>query len=67
MAKVLEIEFKGGRKSFYLNPQEFPFVVGDQVVVHAFRDVGSRLNSCCKNWGAPVAPLSLYIMKQYYS
>jgi len=35
MAKILEIEFKGGRKAFYSNPQEFPFVVGDLVVVEA--------------------------------
>lgn len=35
MAKILEIEFKGGRKSFFANPQEFPFVVGDLVVVQA--------------------------------
>ncbi len=33
MAKVLEVEFKGGRKAFFANPQEFPFTVGDQVVV----------------------------------
>jgi cell fate regulator YaaT (PSP1 superfamily) len=35
MAKIIEIEFKGGRKAFYANPQEFPFVVGDLVVVEA--------------------------------
>ncbi len=35
MAKILEIEFKGGRKTFYANPQEFPFIIGDRVVVHA--------------------------------
>ncbi len=35
MAKILEIEFKGGRKAIYANPQEFPFGVGDLVVVEA--------------------------------
>jgi cell fate regulator YaaT (PSP1 superfamily) len=33
MAKIIEIEFKGGRKAFYANPQEFPFAVGDNVMV----------------------------------
>lgn len=33
MAKIIEIEFKGGRKAFYANPQEFPFAVGDYVMV----------------------------------
>ena len=33
MAKIIEIEFKGGRKAFYANPQEFPFAVGDSVMV----------------------------------
>ena len=41
MAKILEIEFKGGRKSFYANPQEFPFVVGDLVVVEAEKGIDS--------------------------
>ncbi len=46
MAKILEIEFKGGRKAFYSNPQEFPFVVGDYVVVEAEKgeDLGSIIN-----------------------
>lgn len=46
MAKILEIEFKGGRKAFYANPQEFPFVVGDQVVVEAEKgmDLGRVVN-----------------------
>jgi len=46
MAKILEIEFKGGRKSFYANPQEFPFVVGDLVVVEAEKgiDLGRVVN-----------------------
>ncbi len=35
MAKILEIEFKGGRKEFYANPQEFPFIVSDMAVVEA--------------------------------
>jgi cell fate regulator YaaT (PSP1 superfamily) len=33
MAKIIEVEFKGGRKAFYANPQEFPFAVGDYVMV----------------------------------
>lgn len=40
MAKVLEIEFKGGRKAFYANPQEFPFRVGDPVIVAAEKGEG---------------------------
>ena len=46
MAKIVEIEFKGGRKEFYANPQEFPFVVGDLVVVQAERgqDLGRVVN-----------------------
>ncbi|HHS13872.1 MAG TPA: hypothetical protein ENN03_08930 [bacterium] len=46
MAKILEIEFKGGRKSFYANPQEFPFIVGDLAVVQAKNgeDLGRVVN-----------------------
>lgn len=46
MAKILEIEFKGGRKAFFSNPQEFPFVVGDLVVVQAEKgeDLGRVVN-----------------------
>lgn len=46
MAKILEIEFKGGRKAFFANPQEFPFVVGDLVVVQAEKgeDLGRVVN-----------------------
>ena len=46
MAKILEIEFKGGRKAFFSNPLEFPFVVGDMVVVQAEKgeDLGSVVN-----------------------
>ena len=46
MAKVLEIEFKGGRKAFYANPQEFPFSVGDLVIVQAEKgeDLGRIVN-----------------------
>ena len=46
MAKILEIEFEGGRKAFYANPQEFPFNVGDLVVVQAERgeDFGMVVN-----------------------
>lgn len=46
MAKILEIAFKGGRKAFYANPQEFPFVVGDLVVVQVEKgeDLGRVVN-----------------------
>ena len=46
MAKILEIEFKGGRKAFFSNPLEFPFVVGDLVVVQAEKgeDLGRVVN-----------------------
>jgi len=46
MAKILEIEFKGGRKAFFDNSQEFPFTVGDMVVVQAERgeDLGVVVN-----------------------
>jgi cell fate regulator YaaT (PSP1 superfamily) len=46
MAKALEIEFKGGRKAFYANPQEFPFTVGDIVVVQSDKgeDLGRVIN-----------------------
>ena len=46
MAKVLEIEFKGGRKAFFANPLEFPFIVGDQAVVQADKgeDLGMIVN-----------------------
>ena len=46
MAKILEIEFKGGRKEFYANPQDFPFVTGDLVVVEVEKgeDIGSVVN-----------------------
>lgn len=33
MASVLEIEFKGLRRGYFANPQEFPFQVGDMAVV----------------------------------
>ena len=35
MSKILEVEFKGGRRAFFSNPHEFPFIVGDLVVVQA--------------------------------
>ncbi len=35
MAKIIEVEFKGGRKGLYINPQEFPFIVGDLAIVEA--------------------------------
>ncbi|MCD6116272.1 stage 0 sporulation family protein [bacterium] len=46
MAKVLEIEFKGGRKEFFSNPQEFPFITGDLVIVDVDKgeDLGSVVN-----------------------
>ena len=46
MAKILEIAFKGERKAFFSNPQEFPFVVGDLVVVQAEKgeDLGQVVN-----------------------
>ncbi len=46
MAKILEIEFKGGRKAFFENPQEFPFLVGDLAVVQAEKgeDLGRVVN-----------------------
>ena len=46
MAKILEIEFKGGRKAFFSNPQEFPFIVGDLVVVQGEKgeDLGRVVN-----------------------
>jgi len=46
MAKILEIAFKGGRKAFFSNLQEFPFVVGDLVVVQAEKgeDLGRVVN-----------------------
>lgn len=46
MAKVLEIEFKGGRKAFFANPQEFPFIVGDKVIVQVEKgeDLGMVIN-----------------------
>jgi cell fate regulator YaaT (PSP1 superfamily) len=46
MAKILEVEFKGGRRAFYGNPQEFPFIIGDLVVVQAEKgeDLGRVVN-----------------------
>jgi cell fate regulator YaaT (PSP1 superfamily) len=46
MAKILEIEFKGGRRVFYGNPQEFPFIIGNLVVVQAEKgeDLGQIVN-----------------------
>ncbi|MCK5145799.1 stage 0 sporulation family protein [bacterium] len=40
MAKILEIEFKGGRKAFYANPHEFPFRVSDRVIVEVEKGEG---------------------------
>ncbi len=46
MAKILEVEFKGSRKAFYANPQDFPFKVGDLVIVKADKgkDLGRVVN-----------------------
>lgn len=46
MAKLLEIEFKGSRKAFYANPQDFPFNIGDLVIVQADKgnDLGRVVN-----------------------
>jgi len=46
MAKIIEVEFKGGRKGLYSNPQEFPFSVGDFVIVEADKgeDLGLVVN-----------------------
>ncbi|MBM3324515.1 MAG: hypothetical protein FJY66_02475, partial [Calditrichaeota bacterium] len=33
MASIIEIEFKGLRRAYFSNPQEFPFQVGDVAVV----------------------------------
>ncbi|MBL7074267.1 hypothetical protein ISS37_03395 [candidate division KSB1 bacterium] len=35
MANVLEVKFKGSRRGFYLNPQGFPFRIGDYAIVQA--------------------------------
>ncbi len=46
MAKIIEVEFKGGRKGVYSNPEEFPFTVGDHVIVEADKgeDLGLVVN-----------------------
>lgn len=46
MSKILEVEFKGGRRAFYSNPQEFPFTIGDLVIVQAENgcDLGRVVN-----------------------
>lgn len=46
MAKILEIEFKGSRKAFYANPQEFPLKIGDAAIVQAEKgeDLGRVIN-----------------------
>ena len=35
MSETIEIVFKGERKEIYLNPQQFPFKVGDYAIVQA--------------------------------
>jgi cell fate regulator YaaT (PSP1 superfamily) len=46
MSKVFEVGFQGVRRAFYSNPQEFPFVIGDLVVVQAEKgeDLGRVVN-----------------------
>lgn len=46
MLRKIEIEFKGNRKAFYSNPEEFPFIVGDLVIVEADKgeDIGQIVN-----------------------
>ncbi len=45
MVAVIEIGFKGRRRGFYANPQQFPFEVGDYAIVEAERgeDLGQVL------------------------
>ncbi len=45
MPDFIEVKFKGERKAWYANPQQFPFRIGDLVIVEAERgeDVG-RVN-----------------------
>ena len=33
MQEIIEVEFRGGRKEYYLNPMQFPFQVGDMALV----------------------------------
>jgi cell fate regulator YaaT (PSP1 superfamily) len=35
MSDIIEVVFKGNRKEMYVNPQQFPFKVGDYVIVAA--------------------------------
>lgn len=37
MYDIIEIGFKGGRRDYFSNPQEFPFKVGDYAIVEADR------------------------------
>ncbi len=45
MLSVIEIGFKGRRRGFYANPQQFPFEIGDYAIVEAERgeDLGQVL------------------------
>ncbi len=45
MLSVIEIQFKGRRRGFYANPQQFPFEIGDYAIVEAERgeDLGQVL------------------------
>ncbi|RKY89750.1 hypothetical protein DRQ09_00870 [candidate division KSB1 bacterium] len=46
----VEVEFKGYRLEFYKNPQQFPFKVGDYVIVQAEKgiDLGRIHHTCIK-------------------
>ena len=39
MYEYIEVVFKGERKQMYSNPQQFPFKVGDYIVVEADKGV----------------------------
>ncbi|RKY79040.1 hypothetical protein DRQ12_04670 [candidate division KSB1 bacterium] len=49
MTDILEVVFKGNRKEYFSNPQQFPFVVGDYAIVEADRgeDLGKVIQVEC--------------------
>ena len=49
MAEIVEIEFRGGKREEYHNPMEFPFQVGDHVLVEV--EKGEHIARVC-NLGA---------------
>jgi len=66
MANVLEVKFKGSRRGFYLNPQGFPFRIGDYAIVQAENgeDLGTVVykgdaESCWRKWKGVTAKLLL--------